>query len=283
MNKVNLALLLLTIISVSLCAVPQTDWQRFHLKGSVERMINDTEVIYFSPEGLIYSRWWGNEHYSSSDYEYIYDAANRLISMEKKDGNGLVVSGDYHTYNASGLLTESKEYSLSDTKTHYFTYNDKQQISWKKTRDFYGKPYQSIEYIYNAAGNIVRENYYDKNDKLSYYLENSYDKNSNLLDSRTMDTSKKQIRRRVYKYNSHNQCIEESIYQEKKLSSKQTKTYDEQGNAVSIVTFDPMYNTTTRVTRNYSYDTYGNWVKLEIVNNGTKSSEENRYFSYYAE
>jgi hypothetical protein len=283
MRKEHLSLILLLMLSVLLCATAQTDWQKMGLKGKVQIIEEENSATLFDENGFITLTEIGGRYALASTVNYIYDSEFRLLSREQTDDSATVLNADYYTYDESGLLTKHKEYSLSNTYVHDFTYTADKHISTKKTYDYYGKLTQAIEFYYDETGAVAEEHYYNSNMEFTHYKAFSYDEQYNLEECLTADPKQNQIRKFEYKYNSRYQPIEEIITQEKQITYKINTRYDEHGNIVEKISYQPDSNRTTKQTHEYEYDEQGNWTNHKLFLDSALQSEEYRTLTYYTE
>ncbi len=275
--------MLFVLLSVALCSAVQTDWQALGLKGKVQIMEEESSATLFGGNGMITLCEIGGRTALYSTVTYNYDSESRLISREQTDDTATVLNADYYTYDESGLLTKHKEYSLTSTYVHDYTYTAAKQISTKKTYDYYGKLSQAIEYYYDETGAVAEEHCYNGNMEYTHYKAFSYDEQYNLEECITADPKHNQIRKFEYKYNKQYQPIEEIITQEKQITYKINTSYDDQGNILEKITYEPESNRTTKQTHQYEYDTQGNWTNHKLYLDGKLQSDEYRSFTYFVE
>ena len=181
------------------------------LEPSGERGLNHTEYSYDQMGNLISSVSVDAQGNAGSRYEYTYDENGNVLSELYYNAEGVVSAETYYVYNADGWITgkTEKAYYFDPARTYQYAFayasdysactvssvmdgeavgytnetydadgrvtradNYAQDDSWKST----------ITYAYDAAGNILKEEHYTKNDlQADYDIIYTYDENGCLI------------------------------------------------------------------------------------------------------
>ena len=181
------------------------------LGDSGERSLKHTEYSYDRMGNLLSSVSVDAEGNPGSRYEYTYDGNGNMLSYLFFDAEGILGAEHYYVYNADGWVIQETEtaYYYDPARTHQygFTYtedyssciittlNSSESTGYtEETYDTAGRVTSldnytqdgnwssTITYAYDAAGNILREEHYSKNElQADYDVIYTYDENGCLI------------------------------------------------------------------------------------------------------
>ncbi|MDD3793830.1 MAG: M15 family metallopeptidase [Candidatus Gracilibacteria bacterium] len=183
---------------------------------------------------------------------YTYDKSNNITKQEIYDENDILLSKQEFVYDKQNRVIETKNHILPNdiiiTKTKYDSLGNT-----IKTIDGKGN---ETNYTYDIFSRLIQVE-----DNLGNIVQNSYDKNDNLVEKKIISSTNKTITTN-YTYDSDNRLVSET----NSLNKTKTYTYNKLNQVIS--TTDEEGNIT-----NYTY-TYTGKVKTEtkISNSGNKTT-----------
>lgn len=194
------------------------------------------------------------------------------------------------SYDTAGRLVETRLYHGVEEIQELFLkkYGKNAQDEAKVTEDYryttFGAQGEHKIYEYNTNGKIIREQTFEFN--FDYNLKKKPPKDATeYMDFIKGTTSAEKLQRTiVYEYDHADHLIQRSIYAGEKmeLKAREIITYDQNGNAVSVLQVDTTTDPITRFTLSYLYDTHGNWISQKISDDNEKLlSVIKRSFEYY--
>ena len=239
MKKTLMALIIISVLSIS--AIPQvkSDWERDVLYGRVQHV--RIETLYLDEKGNPISKE-GRALSSITSY----DVSGNKIEDEGFANHGKLSGGKYTSrYDAQGNLIESIHHGAFPVKTVYLydgqeNPSDGDEVNWvnRINRDAQGR---TKEIIYSAGDGLV-------------------------------------INRQVFVYDSTGRVVEVSTYNRQgSFAGQEIKTYNDAGRLISKVngkkSGDRDYKKVT-----YSYDGRGNMIEEKEFNNrGLEAKTSNKY------
>ncbi len=282
----------------------KTDCARLNLKARVKSVY---EYVDFVQQNSAESRL------ANCDLEYEFNEnGNLLVGRMLLPKSHTVCSQTYFSYNGQGNNIGHTVVNVSgmvtDSSITQYTFDKHNRISEKRTiganqyeNELYA--YDSLERLIQITGYLSDGNLFEK--KLFYYnayglvrsdwidsarhstIRNVYADNGseNLLEQWVSDDGKVFMKQYVYKYDSHNNLIEEealpgSVY---KWGMKKNKAYDKNGNIISerYLAFTSNGKVTNNTKFKYQYDAAGNWVEQKKYFDGKLVKILKRRITYY--
>lgn len=163
-------------------------------------------------------------------YIYKYDAKGRILKMETRNAENVVVGRRESKYNKAGneierklydkkrgdmrvVFTYDKENNLIESKNYdknkklLGRYVNVFEKGSAKTTTVYGKDgtvNREITFVYDEAGKLIREDYKELSG--SHSVDYSYDKNGNIVEIKTPQT------KRVVNYNDAHDILEDKMF-----------------------------------------------------------------------
>ena len=163
-------------------------------------------------------------------YIFKYDAKGRILKMETRNSENVVVGKRESKYDKAGneierklydkkrgdmrvAFTYDKENNLIESKNydknkklfgHYINVFEK---GLAKTTTVYGKDgtvHREITFVYDETGKLIREDFKELSG--SYSVDYSYDKNGNIVEVKTPQT------KRVVNYNDAHDILEDKMF-----------------------------------------------------------------------
>lgn len=279
MNKC-LLLAVILIFTGMLLAKPQTDWQRDGLQGKVKSVTNEYGITRYNQQGYITSITYGSEDNFCGDVVYSYDSKNRMTVRISRNPYHEETERVTNTYNAAGLLlttVRTGDYEGGEDKAEY---NSKQQLIWLKNYDA-ELLIQAVEYIYDAAGNKIRENNYNEDMEIYSFIEFDYDAAGKLMEKRDFDTFIPDVPESVFKYNTQGQLTEEIAFYAGRFDYQNRYSYDAHGNLSKEETNYGEGDFIETYACTYTYDKQGNWLSKEEFSGGEQTEKQERTITYY--
>lgn len=183
--------------------------------------------------------------------------------------------------------------SRSECEQWKFTYNDKGQIVFVKFIDYDDEdseeePTWAYQYTYDDKGRLK-----ERKDKIWGYnniflydnkgrISKIYEQNKSGIDT-GLDEFKYDANGLLYtpstKFNKHGRI---TFHESKPLGVKETDAYEYDSKGYLVKHINKRYSTTTIKTYNYyKFDSKGNWIEREVIQNGKFDVVEARVIHYY--
>lgn len=107
---------------------------------------------------------------TTSFMQFVYNDNKEVISYERLNENGIILNLDTKTYNSSGVLIDSREYSIDDkTFKSYNEFGDK-LLCRKLNRGNKEIQYDQYSYLYDKENNWIRRVFTKKNNPDYVYI-----------------------------------------------------------------------------------------------------------------
>jgi hypothetical protein len=204
-----------------------------------------------------------NEFMGNSWTVYLYDAkGNRIERDQYYSDSGKSKRGVTELYKVDerGYKIEEDCYWGNKDSLNYKAYiknNEQGQEIEKATFDDKGKPFIKVVRVYDAKGNQVEYQMYNKHDSLE--------------------------RRETFKYDDKDNEIEWCTYNSTgKLESKTTVKYGDKGNISESEMVTERGSSSDHYANHYdNFDKEGNWLKKVSMANGKPEIIEERVIEYY--
>ena len=211
---------------------------------------------------------------------YEYDAQNYFTKELMYKGNGYLFQKSLFFYDVSGHLIEMQLWS-SDTylvlKQFYEYDKNGNRTSLKNYNSSHILTYE-YAYQYDLHNNKTEQVYKKLNDPIIQKIHNIYNTNNQLI-SYTKYNNDKLVEEGNYTYNANGVFLEK-MYSFLQKPSKYITRYNEKGLLIETIDYrnDKL---TVRQTYWYEYDTTGNWIKRYNSYNGGSPSLTEREIMYY--
>lgn len=271
MKKTIFALFLL-VSTVCFAQQPKNGWQAANLKGKVkaagqvEYVVNEKNELVkegqdfsakFSPKGYIIemNMVQGGE---PSRLVMTLDDNGYPVKTSNFDEKGELTYRSVQENDANGNILKETGYAngtFEVIKT-LFTYDAKGFLVGKEVYQF-GNLSIKVTFTNDAKGNPIEEQNYSLPDNvLTHKILSTYDKVGNRVKAIAYDTKGEIMEHYTYKYDKHNNLIEEKSY-----------------NADGTLAY-----TKTMV---YEYDKKNNWLKKNVYTDGKHTMVVNQFVEYY--
>jgi len=281
MNRSVILTGLLVMLCMLLTAETQTDWQVYELRGKVKSVVGDYGTMNFNPKGFLESTMAGSPEYPEGSGLYTYDNEDRLILRIESNDAGEEIFRSTYTYNDRGLLVKKLDQDTIGSSYEELTYNSAGLLIWNKTKSMDGSLLYAIEYVYNQAGKLIRENGYTEEMRIWQFKISDYDKKHKLLEMReyTMPDSLNPVN--IKKYDPQGMETEQTYFRKDRSSTTWKSAYDEHGNLTLRTTIPEVskYDAPKRVI--YDYDKKGNWTRKQEFLGGNLTDTRTRIITYY--
>lgn len=241
-----------------------------------------------------------------------YNAYEKFGEPQKGEQEGDEIR---YTFNEKGYKTEKCRYTpegkLQSKKT--YTYDERGRLAEKTTEHKEGSIRH--EYFYED-GNLVKMLEYDTKGAFSIKYRYGYDEKGRNVEENTYKADGSHMGKKVYrydrdgrrdeertylndsesiyiqksmKYNVRHHLVEEQVthVEEKRhetnrsLISKVNYKYNDDGIKTEKKVFDPEKKIENLYTYSYTFDKKGNWIKKNIVKDGTPTLIMEREISYF--
>jgi hypothetical protein len=215
------------------------------------------------------------------------------------------VGNTLEIYNKSGYLLEEKYFNYDGSVYHseLYSYDEKGKLV-NRSNFLHGKKGHSIEFEYDANGNIITEyeltptgiaqrkwayKYDKKGNKIehsyTYFLDESndfktlyeYDNNGNKVQESTYDKYGIQNTIIFYKYDINGNLIEEKVYSKSVLFYTNEFKYDSKGNILEDI---QTTSENEKIKTNYKYDMNRNLTSKIRISSHSKEYDFNYSYQY---
>gem|GEM_PF-3911846 len=212
------------------------------------------------------------------------------------------VKGKVKTIIEKGIYVENGANEVNSIKTTSYDNKGKSTGYIFAHKNDNLKPSRTV-FEFDTKGRKVKENRFDVNGKLEYYLTFEYDPKGNVTQSKLFFASGDLDSYQTFKYNSNCGVIESrTFYSDGGLwlayaynyknglktdgldlqdSSSFKYAYDKHGNLVEYAVFTKDGKKTTSSTYAYEYDAQLNWTKKTTYQDGKIYWVEERQYEYY--
>lgn len=195
--------------------------------------------------------------------EHTYDSMGRLIEARFFNGDDVLTATIPYEYNEHGNLTRgvSMEYALLVMDAGWspyehptaatYRYDDKGNLLVSTNIDPpTGETLSSTAFIYDEHGNILRQT--------NILTAFDYDDDGNILGP-TPESGDDSVSETTYEYDAATNLLAETEINSPGRVS--VTRYDEYGNRLEHLEYDPSRGHFIRVVIEYKYDEFGNWVE----------------------
>ncbi len=200
-------------------------------------------------------------HYGNQveKYSWQYDAkGNRIREISFRNIDSSVINTAYDYNEAGKLLRLSRKHSID------------------KNLDY------SLQYQYDAKGNMISEYKHYRNGKADYKKEYSYDSSGNKVGFIQYTAEGKIVERLSYAYDKKGNLAEENKYDSSgAFSSRLVYKYDERNNEIERSRYLPSGKPDVQIAWTYEYDKQGNWILKTQLINGAVAGVIKREFEYF--
>ena len=258
---------------------------------------NITTVYTYDETGNLIKSLLTNSDFSQT-FEYAYDSDGNLLKETFYQRETIFHIYEY-AYDANGNMTQKSyrerrfEWDLAPSLQYVIDYTyDANNRLIKKVTTRSEENVSTVEYVYNAQGQLIEESYssdthfhytYDENGNLlkktrgnQTMEEYTYDENGNLIKSETASSAE------TFPYYTYEYIYDERGTLIREISTAGTNpsafinyNYDENGNLISKVrSLGTTYTT-------YTYDVNGNLIKYTSFQNGNPQIYEMDYLLVY--
>jgi len=211
-----------------------------------------------------------------------YDKVGNLIESDFYSGDESLTSKKINTYNSSNQLVTSKEADADEkilTKETASFDSEGNQIleNYRLVNGVFAKMQESVFDIHQ--NNI--ENAYFTNSTLVQKEINTYDSLNHKIETIVFFASRKEQDITRYKYDNHNNKIEEVFTKNNLMISKAVSRFDKNNNVIETLTYGIRGNVQKQRKHQYLYDDANQWVRQIILVNGQPTSVALRRIEYY--
>jgi len=281
MSKCSVITGILAVSCLFLFAAPQTDLQTKGLKGKVKSVKEEYSLEKYNQQGYLESITLAYMDTVTGEKNFTYDSGNRLLTEIEKNENREEIKRVTNTYNAAGLLIKSVRKGKDGNDYDTIEYNAKKQRS--RLKNYYNDDilYETVEYIYDAAGNKIKENIYNDQNELKAFKNFVYDKANKLVERSEWTTPATKKPNNLYKFNALGLVTEETAFWNDEVETRTTLYYDQNGNVDKEVIYSGEADYTDNYIYTYTYDKMGNWLTKEWYSEGELLEKIERVITYY--
>lgn len=286
------------IIFFSFCSKAQEDWKldapnwkTENLKGRV-RIIEEKSFVGKEQNGTYVVVKPGWESTWEKDSKTYFDSVGNLVKVDFYQ-LGKVLRTEYFTYQNSKLIERFRLYHHS-----FYDYDSYGKIIRERYRFISDKKKPTlslIEYVYDAAGNLIVKNesdslknvlgidsiFYNQQNKpikmLSYHQDRmdfqyvKYDVNGNVQELILGDDEDGLAEKFSFTYENDQLKMEDwTLYIDNEMDGK-VISYFEDRNEVKVMETDKDGEVTNTSLSSYEFDQLGNWIKRTIKNSKDNS------------
>lgn len=224
-----------------------------HANGS----LLDKEVFQYEKGLQIKKLKYNNKEKLADRTEYSYDAENRLIEEIYFKDKPII----------QGRLSIEYDSNGNKSAEAYFDKNYKQ--IWKT----------SFAYENNLLTNSKT---YSSKGEVEFELNNVYNDKSLLVSKATSEPfNNNASTKEVFEYDSNNNLISSTSYENGNLTYIHLYEYDEKNNLISETIKDKNESVLYSKSTEYTYDQQSNWIKKRITLNNEKTFFVSRKIEYY--
>lgn len=280
-RKINLMVIVL-MVSVVLRAqnkanrLIENDWQKNDLKGTVQSstmvqyevkeewgsivktypsksLIKDYQKNFDKEGNLIENKFYdGDDVLRVTKITYLYDEKGNQLEELQRYEDGTFFRCETYQYDDRGRMIEKNIYWTDSSMLARCTYTYDEGNYLIESNLVYAQGVPSkYEYIYNAQGMLIQENYYRGENQIQMKRIYTYDEKGNLIEYSEYDELDIFVEKYTYSYDTLGNLIESNYYNYDLILFKREK-FDINGNWIE----------SGSVSRRIVYDAQGNWVTI---------------------
>ncbi len=228
-----------------------------YLAGKPSKTGVITSKTYYSRSGEIMREDYIDSKGQVNNSEiYDYDQNNNRTRYQREGSGGTYkkVSG----YDGRNKLVVEAGFNGSENFRNEFNYDNTGKLQ-EATYTINGNLQQKL--VYEHSGSTTHVKTYMHGSILISNIKMVYDNKGNIIEETTYGIDDRELEKKVYKYNSSSQLIEETKTQKGKFYYRYIYNYDSRGNILSI--YEETLAKNKYAKKIYSYDSAGNLTEYK--------------------